>query len=90
MRARVGAVLEGILAEEETHLGVVDEHNALLGTSRGDLSPEASAMLDALTTLTQEDYAFPAELAVRQVVSMMGRYADPARYRSEIEAGATG
>ena len=85
---RVRSVLEGILSEEETHVGVVDQHNALLASARQELSPEACGMLDALEKLTVEDYVYPTELAVNQIVTMMGRYADPACYRAEIEAGA--
>jgi hypothetical protein len=88
VRERAAGVLEGILREEQTHLGVIDEHNALLQTPRGDLSEQAAAMLDALESVTDEDYAFPARLAVEQIVSMMGDYAQPGRYRQEIEAGA--
>jgi hypothetical protein len=86
-RGRVEAVLRSILAEEATHLGVIDQHNALLGASREALSDEARRLLDSLAQLTAEDYRVPAEHAVRQVVSMMQRYADPDRQRSEIEAG---
>ncbi len=88
VRERVGSVLEGILSEEETHVGVVDQHNALLASAREGLSPDASAMLDALGKLELEDYVQPTELAVRQIVAMMQRYADPAQYRADIEAGA--
>ena len=89
LRERVGRVLEGILAEEETHLGVVDQHDALLAGSREGLSPDALAMLDALARLTADDYVFSARLAVRQVIDMMQRYADPSGYRTEIEACAS-
>ena len=82
----IWAVLDGILREEETHLGMVDQHNALLVSPREGLSPEAGGMLDTLEKLTVEDYAFPAELAVRQIVTMTGRYAEPERYRAEIAA----
>lgn len=88
VRDRVGGVLDGILAEEETHLGVVDTHNGLLAMPREGLSKEARGMLAALETLTEDDYAFIAELAVRHVAMMMERYADPVRYRADIERGA--
>ncbi|MEN8159140.1 MAG: hypothetical protein ABFS41_03600 [Myxococcota bacterium] len=86
---RVGRVLEGILAEEETHLGVVDQHNALLTTPRAGLSPRANELIDSLEPLEAEDYRVPAELAVRAVVEATVRYAEPERYRAEIESLAT-
>jgi hypothetical protein len=71
-RGRVEAVLRGI-AEEATHLGVSDQHNALPEASRETLSQEACGMLDSLTKLEAEDYRRPAEHAVYQVVAMMQR-----------------
>jgi hypothetical protein len=88
-RGRVEAVLRSILDEEATHLGVIDQHNALLGASREALSDEACTLLDSLAQLSADDYRVPAEHAMRQVVSMMQRYADPDRQRAEIESGAT-
>lgn len=85
-RARVVDVIERILGEEETHLSVVDQHNALLAVTRSELSEAAASMLDVLGELEAEDYRFPAERAVRQVVAMMRRYADAAAYRTEIES----
>lgn len=90
IRTRVADVIDGILAEEETHLGVVDQHNTLLALDdgiRARLSQDAREMLDALAVLSAEDYRFAADLAVRQVVRMMDRYADPARCRAEITGG---
>lgn len=88
VRERVAGVIDRILSEEETHLGVVEQHNALLAAPRSDLSEEAVTMLDALRALDAEDYRFPAERAVRQVVRMTERYADAERYRAEIQSGA--
>lgn len=90
VRDRVAVVLERILSEEETHLGVLEQHDALLETPREELSEEATSMLDALAALRAEDYIHPAELAVRQIVASTGRYADAAGYRSEIESAAAG
>lgn len=87
-RERVEALLRGILAEEETHLGVIEQHNALLEADRAELSEEACALLDALGRLCADDYRLPAAHAVEQVVAMMRRYADPERQRAEIEASA--
>lgn len=89
VREHVVGVIDRILSEEETHLGVVDQHNALLETPRGDLSHDAVSMLEALRQLEAEDYRFPAERAVRQVRKMTLRYLDAARYRAEIESAAT-
>lgn len=88
VRDRVADVLEGILEEEEGHVGVVDQHRALLRTPREELSPEARRLVDGLARVTADDYRLPAEMAVRHVVSMMERYADAERYRAEIEGGA--
>ncbi len=88
VRSRVVAILDRILGEEETHVGILDQHNALLAMARAGLSDEAQSMLDSLAMLTREDYAAPAELAVRQVARMMRRYAEPETYRAEIEGAA--
>lgn len=87
VRDRVSAVLDRILAEEETHLGVIDQHCALLRGSRQGLSDDARAMLDKLALLSDEDYRFPTEMAVRHVVEMTSRYANAATYRAQIESG---
>lgn len=86
VREGVTRVLERILGEEQTHLDVAAQHDALLDSPRNGLSREADSMLDTLRLLEPDDYRFPAELAVRQVVAMTGRYADPARYRARIES----
>ena len=84
VRDRVAAVIEGILEEEEGHVGVIGQHAALLETPRDGVSPDALALLDALEGLSVDDYRWPAEMAVRHVVSMMERYSDAAGYRAEI------
>ena len=87
---RVADVIDGILAEEAEHVGIVGQHAALLETPTEGLSEEALGMLDALRKMSADDYVLPAEMAVRHVVSMMERYADPDRYRREIEASSPG
>lgn len=87
IRERVVSVLDGILAEEETHLAILDQHDLLLRASREPLSEDARAMLDSLEKLRDEDYEHPAGHAVEQVVAMMGRYRDPVRQRADIGAG---
>lgn len=89
-RDDVAALLNGILDEEETHVGILDEHNALLGGDREGLSTEACAALDELGQLTGDDYEFAAQLAVRQLLAMMESFAQPEAYRAAIEAGTTG
>jgi hypothetical protein len=88
IRERVAAVIDGILAEEEEHVGVVGQHVALLETPRAGLSERARELLDRLACMTADDYRLPAEMAVRAVAAMMERYVDPLAYRAEIEAGA--
>lgn len=90
LRERVAGLIDGILAEEEEHVGVVDQHAALLESPRQGLSPRALDLLDRLSEMTAKDYRQPAELAVQAVASMMERYVDPAAYRAEIEASAVG
>ena len=80
--------MESILAEEETHLGVLDPHAALLATDRRGLGGEAVEMLDRLERLEASDYEIPARHAVEQVEAMMAEYTKPERRRAEIEAGA--
>jgi hypothetical protein len=70
-------VLTMILRQEETHLAMVEQHNALLAADRAALSADAGALLDALGRLTEEDYEWTAELAVREVVPTMSCYARP-------------
>jgi hypothetical protein len=89
-RDRVVAVLERILAEEETHLGVVEQHEALLKAPRMLFSDETRTLLELLDELELDDYRFAANLAVEQVIEMMSRYADSASYRERIEARASG
>lgn len=89
IRSRVERVLRSILAEEETHLGVLDQHAALLAADRASLSDAARRMLDVLDRLELEDYEAPARDAVEQVVAMMSRYGDASARRAEIERGAS-
>ncbi|MEN8183262.1 MAG: hypothetical protein ABFS46_12090 [Myxococcota bacterium] len=88
VREKVGAVLRSILEEEATHLGVIDQHNALLAASRQGLSAEAGTLLDSLACLEAADYRQPAQDSVAQVVRTMEDYAEPVRHRAAIEAGA--
>ena len=88
LRSRIGGVLESILVEEETHLGVLDQHAALHATDRSDLGFDAALMLDRLERLEESDYEIPARHAVAEVEGMMAQYSDPARRRAEIQAGA--
>lgn len=88
IRSRVVAVLASILEEEEQHLGVLSDRDALLAVDPSGLSDEARAMIEALGRLHADDYAFAAERSVDEVCEMMARYADPVAYRARIEAAA--
>jgi len=79
--------LRRILAEEDTHLEIATQHNALLEADRAKLSPRTIELLDRLGALTEDDYEWAAELSMRQIVETVAHYADGARYRAEIEAG---
>jgi hypothetical protein len=84
---QVAFVLTVILRQEETHLGIVAQHNALLAADRGGLSAAATAMLDRLARLEAEDYEWIAELAVQEIVRVIAIYGEPARLRAHL-AGA--
>jgi hypothetical protein len=88
VRRRIAAELRRILAEEETHLEIEDQHNALLRADRSKLGPRAVEQLDALERLGAADYHWAAELSMREVARMIARYASGAEYRREIESGA--
>lgn len=87
VRQQVAGLLEDVLSEEGTHLGVIDQHNALLSVPRIEFTSGARDMLDALARLRAEDYAFAAELSVRRAAELMGHYVRPRR-RAEIESSA--
>lgn len=88
IRDRVAAQLRRILAEEETHLGIAAQHDLLLAADRSGLGARTALLLDRLDSLTPEDYAWAAELSMRKIVEMVGRYAAGARYRAAIESAA--
>jgi len=79
--------LRRILEEEDTHLEIATQHNALLAADRSKLSPRTVELLEALERLTAEDYEWAAELSMREIVKMIGRYAEGERFRAEIKAG---
>jgi hypothetical protein len=85
---RVAFVLTVILRQEETHLGIVAQHNVLLATDRTTLAAPAVATLDRLARLTAEDYEWVAELAVREIVRSTAIYGDPDRLRAHLDGGA--
>lgn len=86
IRERVAAQLQRILAEEETHLGIGAQHEQLRLADRSGLAPRTAELIDRLDSLREEDYAFAAELSMRKIVEMAGRYAAGASYRAEIES----
>jgi hypothetical protein len=85
-RRRVAAELRRILSEEETHLGIEEQHNALLRADRTALSPRAVELLEALERLSAGDYHAAAELSMQEVAKMIGRYSAGPAYRREIES----
>lgn len=88
LRDEARAALQRILAEEEGHLEIVDQHNELLAADRTQLSAEACAALDMLSGLTAEDYRWCAELAVKEIVRTYAVYADAAAAIEEIRSAA--
>lgn len=86
IRDRVAEQLRRILDEEETHLGVAEQHDALLAADRSGLGPRTVELLDRLEALRAEDYEWAAELCMRHIVEMAGRYAAGPRYRAELES----
>ena len=86
VRERVTFVLTVILRQEETHLGLIAQHNALLAADRSRLSPASVETLARLGRLEAEDYEWAAELAVREVVGMYAGYADAAKLRAALPA----
>jgi hypothetical protein len=86
VRERVTFVLTVILRQEETHLGLIAQHNALLAADRTRLSPAAVEALARLERLEGEDYEWAAELAVREVVRLYASYADAEKLRASLPA----
>lgn len=84
--ARVEFVLTAILRQEETHLGLVEQHNALLATDRRTLSPGATATLDQLARVETADYEWAAERAVDEIVRAYAAYADADGVRARVAA----
>jgi hypothetical protein len=82
--------LRRILDEEDTHLEIATQHDHLLEADRGALAPKTVELLERLEKLEADDYEWAAELSMKQIVETIGRYADGARYRAEIESAAGG
>jgi hypothetical protein len=82
--------LRRILDEEDTHLEIATQHNELLAADRTGLAERTTSLLEALGNLTADDYEWAAELSMKEVVKMIGRYASGPRFREEIEASVTG
>jgi hypothetical protein len=73
---RVGFVLTMILRQEQTHVDLMTQHEALLAADRTRLSPAAVDALDRLARLTADDYRWAAQRAVEEIVPTMRAYAD--------------
>src|SRR5262249_17535922 len=72
--------------QEETHLGLIAQHNALLACDRSRLSAAAVETLVRLGHLEAADYEWAAELAVREVVRLYAGYADAEKLRVALPA----
>jgi hypothetical protein len=79
--------LRRILDEEDTHLEIATQHEHLLRADRSALQPGTVELLEGLEALAAEDYEWAAELSMRKIVEMVGRYADGPRYRALLESG---
>jgi len=88
LRGAVARQLRRILAEEDTHLSIATQHDALLRADRSGLSERTVALLDDLAKLSAEDYEWAADLSVREVVRLVGDYARGPAFRKDIEAAA--
>jgi hypothetical protein len=77
--------LRRILDEESTHLEIATQHNALVQAERAALSTRTVELLEGLEKLTADDYEWAAELSMRQVVELIGCYADGPGFRARIE-----
>jgi hypothetical protein len=86
IREACGTELRRILAEEETHLEIEDQHNALLAADRNKLSVQAAQMLSALEDLEVDDYQWAVRASMDEIVRMMSRYAEPTAFRAHIES----
>lgn len=80
--------LRRILDEEDMHLEIATQHDALLAADRSALGEKTRELLGRLEALTADDYAWAAELSMKQIARTIARYAGGARYRAEIEAAA--
>ena len=90
IRRSLAAQLRRILAEEDTHLAIATQHNALLRADRSKLSERTVSLLGDLAKLSEEDYEWAADLSMREVVGLIGDYARGPAFRSEIQAAAGG
>jgi len=90
LKGPVVAQLRRILDEEDTHLEIATQHNALLAADRSGLSPRTVDLLDRLEALTADDYAWAAELSMKEVVKLIARYGEGAAFRDEIEGASAG
>jgi hypothetical protein len=86
MKDRIVTQLRRILDEEDTHLEIATQHNALLAADRSGLGQRTVELLESLETLTTDDYEWAAELSMKEVVKMVGRYAAGPHFRAEIES----
>jgi hypothetical protein len=78
------AQLRRILAEEDTHMEIATQHDALLAADRTGLSARSIELLEGLERLTAGDYEWAAECSMKVVVELIARYGGGPAYRAEI------
>jgi hypothetical protein len=86
--ARIRFVLTMILRQEQTHVDIVTQHEALLAADRSRLSPAAVEALARLERLTADDYVWAARRAVEEIVPTMCAYADLEAVHARVAAEA--
>jgi hypothetical protein len=90
LREPIARQLRRILDEEDTHLAIATQHDALLRAERAGLSPRTVELLESLEKLDADDYEWAAELSMREVVKLIARYAEGPAFRARIEGAADG
>jgi hypothetical protein len=90
LKSPIARQLRRILDEEDTHLAIATQHDALLEADRSGLSPRTVELLEGLEKLTADDYEWAADLSMREVVKLIARYGEGPSYRAEIESELAG
>jgi len=85
LKGPIATQLRRILEEEDTHLEIATQHDALLDADRSGLSARTVELLEALEALTTDDYEFAVAFSMKEIVEMIGRYTHGSVFRAEIE-----